>query len=50
MDSDMEDIFMVRLSKAPEMINIDSHLDDIRKYFAGRKDVAAAFLFGSYGT
>ncbi|NLX90166.1 MAG: nucleotidyltransferase domain-containing protein [Firmicutes bacterium] len=41
---------MVRLSKAPKMINIDPHLDAIRNYFADRKDVAAAFLFGSYGT
>lgn len=41
---------MVRISKTFKMINIDSYLEDIRKYFADGKDVAAAFLFGSYGT
>jgi len=41
---------MVRLSKTLEIINIDLHLEEIRKYFVGREDVAAAFLFGSYGT
>ncbi len=41
---------MVRLNKAPEMINIDLHLEDICIYFANRKNVAAAFLLGSYGT
>lgn len=41
---------MVRLSKHQEQINIDQYLEDLRKYFSTRKDVAAAFLFGSYGT
>lgn len=41
---------MVRLSKHQEQINIDPYLEDLRKYFSTRKDVAAAFLFGSYGT
>jgi uncharacterized protein len=41
---------MVRLSKNREKINIDSHLGKVRNYFSNRRDVAAAFLFGSYGT
>jgi predicted nucleotidyltransferase len=41
---------MVRLSRIPEKININSYLKDIQKYFAKRADIAVAFLFGSYGT
>jgi predicted nucleotidyltransferase len=41
---------MVRLSRRPEKININSHLKDIQKYFRNRADIGAAFLFGSYNT
>jgi predicted nucleotidyltransferase len=41
---------MVRLSKSREKINIDSHLEAVCNYFSNRRDVAASFLFGSYGT
>ncbi|EEG77886.1 type VII toxin-antitoxin system MntA family adenylyltransferase antitoxin [Dethiobacter alkaliphilus] len=41
---------MVRLSRIPEKININSHIKDIQNYFSNRAEIAAAFLFGSYGT
>jgi predicted nucleotidyltransferase len=43
-------VLLVRLSRIPEKININSHLKDIEKYFSKRADIVAAFLFGSYGT
>ncbi|MCW3488582.1 HepT-like ribonuclease domain-containing protein [Dethiobacter alkaliphilus] len=41
---------MARLSRIPEKININSHIKDIQNYFSNRTEIAAAFLFGSYGT
>ena len=41
---------MARLSRKPEMINIDPHLPALKRFFAGRGDVLAVYLYGSYGT
>lgn len=39
----------MRLSK-PQIINIDSTLPAMHSYLVGCPDIAAAYLFGSYGT
>ncbi len=41
---------MTRLSKKKNKINIEPHMDKIKQYFLGSTDIAAALLFGSYGT
>ncbi|MDW7685379.1 MAG: nucleotidyltransferase domain-containing protein [Bacillota bacterium] len=41
---------MVRISRILKKININPQLKDIQEYFSERSDIAAAFLFGSYGT
>lgn len=41
---------MGRLSKKKNKIDIESRMEDIKQYFLNRHDVAAALLFGSYGT
>ncbi len=41
---------MARLSKKKEMINVETHMEEIKQYFINNEDVAAALLFGSYGT
>ncbi len=41
---------MARLSKNKDKINIEPHVAKIEKYFINSEDVAAALLFGSYGT
>lgn len=41
---------MVRVAKYPELINIEEHLPAIREYLEGCPDVAASFIYGSYGT
>ncbi|MBS3937171.1 MAG: nucleotidyltransferase domain-containing protein [Peptococcaceae bacterium] len=41
---------MVRLSRELYKIDIENQLDDIRSYLGNHPNVAAAFLFGSYGT
>ncbi|MBT9173053.1 MAG: hypothetical protein DDT21_01443 [Syntrophomonadaceae bacterium] len=41
---------MVRLSRKPKMINIDEHLPAIQEYLAGCPDIAASYIYGSYGT
>ena len=32
------------------MIDIEPHMDTLKRYLLDREDVAAALLFGSYGT
>ena len=41
---------MVRLSQDVQKIDIDGNLPAIRLYLEGHPAVAAALLFGSYGT
>jgi len=41
---------VVRLSRKLRMINIESRLPALEKYFAGNPDIIAAYLYGSYGT
>jgi predicted nucleotidyltransferase len=41
---------MVRLSRKPVKINIDEHLPAIREYLGKCPDIAASFIYGSYGT
>ncbi len=41
---------MGRLSKNKNQINIEPQVEEIEQYFLNRQDVAAALLFGSYGT
>ncbi|HPU01775.1 MAG: nucleotidyltransferase domain-containing protein [Firmicutes bacterium] len=41
---------MGRLSKKKNKINIDTQVEKIKQYFLNRQDVAAALLFGSYGS
>ncbi len=41
---------MVRLSKTKHKINIEPRMAGIKQYFIDAPDVAAALLFGSYGT
>ena len=41
---------MVRLSRNKNMIDIEPHMDTLKRYLLDREDVAAALLFGSYGT
>jgi len=41
---------MVRITRKTEKINIDDKLSPICEYLSNRKDVAAVYLFGSYGT
>lgn len=41
---------MVRLCEVPRKIDIGSRIEGIREYLASHPSVAAAFLFGSYGT
>lgn len=41
---------MGRLSKNKNKINIEPQVEEIEQYFLNRQDVAAALLFGSYGT
>ncbi len=41
---------MVRLSKDKEMINIKDSILQVSDYLSNRTDVAAAYIFGSYGT
>lgn len=41
---------MVRVTRKAEKINIDEHLPAIREYLRGCEDIAASYLFGSYGT
>lgn len=41
---------MGRLSKNKNKINIEPQVEEIEQYFLNRLDVAAALLFGSYGT
>lgn len=41
---------MVRLSKNKDMINIKDSILQVSDYLSNRTDVAAAYIFGSYGT
>lgn len=41
---------MARLSKTLKTIEVDNRMDELRSYFFDHPEVAAAFLFGSYGT
>jgi len=36
--------------QTPAFLNIDSFLPALINYFAGKKDILAAYLYGSYGT
>lgn len=41
---------MVRLSRDLKMINIDSRLPALKRYFDQDKETIAVYLYGSYGT
>jgi len=41
---------MVRLSRTQKKIAVDDHLEELRAYLVAQSVVAAAFIFGSYGT
>jgi len=41
---------MARLARKPIMINIDKHLPAVREYLGGCPDIAASYIYGSYGT
>lgn len=41
---------MARLVRTPAFLNIDPFLPALLNYFAGKKDILAAYLYGSYGT
>jgi len=41
---------MAKRNKKTEIINIDSSMSKVIKYFVDRNDVTAVYLFGSYNT
>ncbi len=41
---------MVRVSKEKKIININASIPKLTEYLSKRPDIAAAYIFGSYGT